>query len=88
MPIPVLCQHGDTMKILKSKEHKCKDCLALGDDWVHLRLCTFCGYVGCCDSSKNQHATKHFLAIGHPIIQSQEPKERWKWCYVDQISWV
>ena len=30
--------------------------------WVHLRLCLTCGHVGCCDSSKNQHATKHFHA--------------------------
>ena len=31
----------------------------MGDTWVHLRLCLTCGHVGCCDSSKNKHATKH-----------------------------
>ena len=84
----VECQHLDTIKITNSRERKCKDCLVLGDDWMHLRLCTYCGYVGCCDDSKNKHATKHFLATEHPVIKSQEPGERWKWCYVDQLSWV
>jgi hypothetical protein len=44
-----------------------------------------CGHVGCCDSSKNKHATKHFHATTHPIIQSFEPGEDWLWCYVDQV---
>jgi hypothetical protein len=42
--------------------------------------------VGCCDSSKNKHATKHFHTSGaHPIIKSLEPGEDWRWCYVDEI---
>jgi hypothetical protein len=41
--------------------------------------------VGCCDQSPNKHATKHFHATGHPIIQSIEPGEDWLWCYVDKI---
>ena len=36
-------------------------------------------------SSKNKHATKHFLAVGHPIISSFEPGENWRWCYVDEV---
>jgi uncharacterized UBP type Zn finger protein len=52
---------------------------------VHLRLCRECGHVGCCDSSKNRHATKHFHATKHPIIQSFEPGEDWLWCYVDEV---
>ncbi len=84
----IQCEHISTIKITSSTEHKCKDCIALGDDWVHLRLCTNCGYVGCCDDSKNKHATKHFLAVGHPVIKSQERGERWKWCYIDAVSWV
>jgi uncharacterized UBP type Zn finger protein len=52
---------------------------------VHLRLCLSCGHVGCCDSSKNKHATKHFHKVRHPIIQSFEPGEDWRWCYVDEI---
>jgi hypothetical protein len=34
---------------------------------------------------KNKHATKHFLAVGHPIIRSFEPGESWRWCYVDEV---
>ncbi|PYM11531.1 MAG: hypothetical protein DMD81_26610, partial [Candidatus Rokuibacteriota bacterium] len=54
-------------------------------EWVHLRLCLTCGHVGCCDSSKNQHATKHFRTVHHPVIRSFEPEERWMWCYVDEV---
>jgi hypothetical protein len=63
----------------------CEDCLKTGDRWVHLRLCLSCGHVGCCDSSKNKHARAHFNTVKHPIIQSFEPGENWKWCYVDEI---
>jgi len=33
----------------------------------------------------NKHATKHFHKTHHPTIQSFEPGEDWRWCYVDQI---
>jgi uncharacterized UBP type Zn finger protein len=62
----------------------CVDCLAMGGHWVHLRRCLECGHVGCCDSSPNTHATKHFHASGHPLIQSFEPGEEWIFCYADQ----
>ena len=62
----------------------CEECLASGDEWVHLRLCLTCGHVGCCDSSKNRHATKHFEETGHAIMRSFQPGEDWMWCYVDQ----
>ena len=62
----------------------CEECLAMGDRWVHLRLCLECGHVGCCDSSKNKHATKHYHATKHPTIRSIEPGENWMWCYVDE----
>lgn len=62
----------------------CEDCLKTGDRWVHLRLCLSCGHVGCCDSSKNKHARAHHGGTKHPIIQSFEPGENWKWCYVDE----
>jgi uncharacterized UBP type Zn finger protein len=61
----------------------CEECLALGDSWVHLRTCLSCGHVGCCDSSRNKHATKHFKATTHPVMQSAEPGEDWAWCFVD-----
>jgi hypothetical protein len=43
--------------------------------------------VGCCDSSVNKHATKHFHATRHPVIASFQPGENWKWCYVDEAMW-
>jgi hypothetical protein len=52
---------------------------------VHLRLCLTCGHVGCCDDSKSKDATAHFHSTGHPVIQSLEPDENWRWCYVDEI---
>ena len=64
----------------------CSDCLATGDRWVHLRICMKCGRVGCCDSSKNKHATKHWHASGHPIIRSYEPREEWAWCFPDELA--
>jgi uncharacterized UBP type Zn finger protein len=64
----------------------CEECLQLGDTWVHLRLCLTCGHVGCCDSSRNKHATKHFHATDHPIVKSFERGEDWLWCYVDQVA--
>jgi adenylate cyclase len=63
----------------------CEECLQIGSDWVHLRLCLSCGHVGCCDNSPNKHATKHFKSTKHPIIRSFEPGETWEWCYVDNI---
>jgi uncharacterized UBP type Zn finger protein len=62
----------------------CEDCLPLGDTWVHLRLCLTCGHVGCCDQSKNKHATAHFHATQHPIVRSLERGEQWRWCYLDR----
>jgi uncharacterized UBP type Zn finger protein len=63
----------------------CEECEKIGSDWVHLRLCLSCGHVGCCDSSPNKHATKHFHKVRHPVIKSYEPGENWEWCFVDNI---
>ena len=63
----------------------CKECLEMGDQWMHLRLCMSCGHVGCCDNSKNRHATGHFHASQHPVIRSFEPGEGWFWCYPDDL---
>jgi hypothetical protein len=62
----------------------CMECLANGTWWFHLRRCAECGHIGCCDSSPNQHATKHHHATGHPVIASFEPGERWFWDYRTQ----
>jgi hypothetical protein len=57
----------------------CAECEAAGGWWVHLRRCAQCGHIGCCDTSPAQHATGHFRATGHPVIQSFEPGEDWFW---------
>ncbi len=64
----------------------CEECLQSGSGWVHLRLCLSCGHVGCCDASPGRHATKHYQRTAHPIIQSFEPGESWRWCYVDETE--
>ena len=80
------CGHLDTITVDGANSNGCEDCLAIGSRWVHLRRCTECGHVGCCDSSPNRHATAHFRSSGHPVVQSFEPGEEWLWCYVDEIG--
>lgn len=80
------CTHLNQIREVTPSANGCEDCLKIGDTWVHLRLCLECGHVGCCDSSKNKHATKHFHATNHPIIQSFQPGEDWGWCYIDQVE--
>ena len=78
------CGHKDQVKEVTPMSDGCVDCLKMGDTWVHLRLCLTCGYVGCCNDSKNKHGSKHFAAVGHPLIKSFEPGEDWVWCYPDE----
>jgi hypothetical protein len=61
----------------------CAECLAAGGWWVHLRRCTACGHVGCCDTSPARHATAHWKQTGHPVIASYEPAESWMFDYRD-----
>ncbi len=84
--MPETCSHLDQIKFRHTDKHVCEDCVKTGDSWVHLRLCLICGHVGCCDSSKNKHATRHFHTTNHPLIRSAEPGEAWIWCYVDNMS--
>ncbi len=81
------CQHWKTIdRSVRPHTNGCEECLKMGDEWVHLRLCMKCGHVGCCDDSKNRHATKHFHSTHHPMIRSLEPGERWGWCFVDKVG--
>ena len=63
----------------------CEDCMRTGDAWVHLRVCLSCGHVACCDSSPNRHASAHWRASSHPLVQSVEPGESWCWFYEDEV---
>lgn len=79
------CGHvGDTQDVRPGSDG-CEECLKLGWRWVHLRICMTCGQVGCCDSSRGRHATKHYHARSHPIVRSLERGEDWAWCYDDQV---
>ena len=80
------CQHVLQMTVVPPHDvDGCEDCLKTGSWWVHLRSCLTCGYVGCCDSSPNKHASKHFHLTGDPVVRSLEPGEDWAWCYVDEM---
>ncbi len=79
------CAHLSAIKKVEPRTpNGCEECLAVGDTWVHLRLCMSCGHVGCCDDSKNRHARKHAGHEDHPIVRSFEPGERWLYCFVDE----
>lgn len=77
------CEHTDQAKTVSYAKRECPECVAMGDSWVHLRICMICGHVGCCDNSKNKHARAHFGKTQHPIIKSIQPGEDWAWCYLD-----
>jgi len=83
-----VCTHLDTIQVTSLPENVavCEECLRIGGQWAHLRLCLTCGHVGCCDSSPNRHATAHARSLQHPIIRSLERGEDWCWCYEDEFS--
>jgi hypothetical protein len=81
-----VCSHTATITVATASGPGCVECVQTGDRWVHLRRCTGCGHVGCCDSSPNRHASAHFRSTEHPIVQSYEPGEDWFWCYVDDVG--
>ena len=78
------CGHLGMIRTDSAAGDVCAPCIQVGDTWVHLRWCATCGVVGCCDSSKNRHASRHATDLAHPIAGSLEPGEHWLWCYVDQ----
>ena len=80
------CTHIDQITAVAPSGDGCVECLELGMRWVHLRRCTTCGHVGCCDNSPGKHATAHFPGTEHPLIQSFEPGENWYYCYVDELA--
>jgi uncharacterized UBP type Zn finger protein len=82
---PKPCSHVDQIRVVEPHTREgCEDCLKIGSRWVHLRMCLSCGHIGCCDSSPNRHARAHAAEAGHPIAQSFEPGEDWRWCFVDE----
>jgi Na+/H+ antiporter len=81
------CPDLDTFPAIDTAEEpECGDCLREGTAWVALRQCLECGNVACCDSSPRRHATAHFHDTQHPVIESAEPGEDWRWCYLHHAT--
>ena len=79
-----VCSHLEAIgTVARAKRRECEECVKIGSTWVHLGTCKTCGGTRCCDSSPNQHASKHAHATTHPVIASAEPGERWLYCYPD-----
>jgi len=77
------CSHLDQIQVTEPATDTCHDCVDAGDIWPVLRMCLICGYVGCCDTSKNRHMAQHYHETGHPIFRSIHRDEGWIWCYAD-----
>jgi uncharacterized UBP type Zn finger protein len=86
--VSMTCTHLDEVHEVTPSSNGCEDCLRIGGQWVHLRMCMSCGHVGCCDQSPNRHATAHFHSAQHPLIQSYEPAEDWWYCYLDDVAFM
>ena len=83
------CDHLDARPVQEVDQEPgpvCQACVDEGITWVSLRLCLDCGHIGCCDSSVRRHATAHFRDTTHPVIQSAEPLEDWRWCFVHHVT--
>jgi hypothetical protein len=80
------CSHIAAIETVKQPtgRRECAECVKIGGHWVHLRTCQTCGVTLCCDSSPNQHASKHARDSEHPVIASAQPGERWLYCYPDE----
>jgi CPA1 family monovalent cation:H+ antiporter len=78
-----ICEDLDHYPVIETVDSPaCQRCIDEGLEWVALRQCLECGTVGCCDSSVGQHATGHFHETTHPVMETAEPGEDWRWCYV------
>ena len=78
------CPHLSAITTVKhAQRRECAECVKIGTRWVHLRTCQKCGVTLCCDSSPEQHASKHSRGSAHPVIASAEAGERWLYCYAD-----
>ena len=81
---PSACPHIAALeKITSARKHECETCVKTGARWLHLRTCQTCGITLCCDSSPNQHASKHARSTGHPVVASAEVGEQWLYCFPD-----
>ncbi|HSH74890.1 MAG TPA: MFS transporter, partial [Longimicrobiales bacterium] len=80
------CPHVAELRPVEPTSEGCEECLAMGAEWVHLRVCLSCGHVGCCDASEHRHARRHFEHTGHPVMTPRSDDEPWAWCFVDDVA--
>lgn len=76
-----ICKHLKLLIVKPADKYYCEECIKTESTWLHLRACQTCGAVLCCDSSPNQHASKHAAHTHHPVVISAEPDEYWAYCY-------
>jgi len=81
-----LCDDLSAYPVVETTGTACQQCLDEGLVWVSLRQCLNCGNIGCCDSSIGKHATEHFHETQHPVMESAEDGEDWRWCYVHHLT--
>ena len=81
-----LCDDLSAYPVVETTGTACQQCLHEGLVWVSLRQCLNCGNIGCCDSSIGKHATEHFRQTQHPVMESAEDGEDWRWCYVHHLT--
>jgi predicted ester cyclase len=77
------CDHLQHIQVYETDVNVCKQCSDQGDIWPALRMCLICGFVGCCDTSKNKHMKQHYEETGHGLFRSIRLDEGWGWCYED-----
>jgi len=77
------CSHLDQIQLTEPSTRVCAACFVDGVNWPALRMCLVCGFVGCCDTSKNKHMLQHHEETGHALMRSIRMDEGWVWCYED-----
>ena len=77
------CDHLGLAQATGSTIDVCQACVAMGETWPALRMCLVCGFVGCCDTSRQKHMKQHYQETGHPLFRSLRLQEGWVWCYAD-----
>ncbi|QSB14712.1 UBP-type zinc finger domain-containing protein [Natronosporangium hydrolyticum] len=82
------CAHAQSAPVIIEPAQVCAECVEQGTEWVHLRRCLSCQHIGCCDSSPQRHASRHWRRSDHPVASSAEPREGWAWCFPDELLLV
>jgi CPA1 family monovalent cation:H+ antiporter len=75
-PVADRCAHQPA-SVAAPRADACEGC----GSTLNLRLCTECGFVGCCESQRG-HDRTHALATKHHVIKSLPlAPSSFTWCY-------